>query len=41
MKMVVYLNVFCVYGDYGYGSVIFNDLKLLVVKGILIDKLLV
>ncbi len=28
MKMAAYPNAFRVYGDYGYGSVIFNDLKL-------------
>ena len=41
MKMVAYPNAFRVYGDYGYGSVIFNDLKLPAVKGTPTDKPLV
>ena len=38
MKMAAYPNAFRVYGDYGYGSVIFNDLKLPAVKGTPTDK---
>lgn len=41
MKMAAYPNAFRVYGDYGYGSVIFNDLKLPAVKGTPTDKPLV
>lgn len=41
MKMAAYPNAFRVYGDYGYGSVIFGDLKLPAVKGTPTDKPLV
>ena len=41
MKMAAYPNAFRVYGDYGYGSVIFKDLKLPAVKGTPTDKALV
>ncbi|AQY42608.1 ABC transporter substrate-binding protein [Bacillus thuringiensis] len=41
MKMAAYPNAFRVYGDYGYGSVIFKDLKLPAVEGTPIDKPLV
>lgn len=41
MKMAAYPNAFRVYGDYGYGSVIFTDLKLPAVAGTPMDKPLV
>ncbi|KEK25550.1 ABC transporter substrate-binding protein [Bacillus gaemokensis] len=41
MKMAAYPNAFRVYGDYGYGSVIFKDLKLPAVQGTPTDKPLV
>ncbi|MDM5157494.1 ABC transporter substrate-binding protein [Bacillus sp. DX1.1] len=41
MKMAAYPNAFRVYGNYGYGSVLFEDLKLPAVKGTPTDKPLV
>ncbi|MBO1579622.1 ABC transporter substrate-binding protein [Bacillus sp. XF8] len=41
MKMAAYPNAFRIYGDYGYGSVIFKDLKLPAVSGTPTDKPLV
>ncbi|WP_410984800.1 ABC transporter substrate-binding protein [Bacillus cereus] len=41
MKMAAYPNAFRVYGDYGYGSVLFKDLKLPAVPGTPMDKPLV
>ncbi|KXI45437.1 MULTISPECIES: ABC transporter substrate-binding protein [Bacillus cereus group] len=41
MKLAAYPNAFRVYGDYGYGSVIFKDLKLPAVEGTPTDKPLV
>lgn len=41
MQMAAYPNAFRVYGDYGYGSVLFSDLKLPAVEGTPTDKPLV
>lgn len=41
MVMAAYPNAFRVYGDYGYGSVLFKDLKLPAVNGTPADKPLV
>ena len=41
MEMAAYPNAFRVYGDYGYGSVIFKDLQLPAVQGTPTDKPLV